>query len=276
MLRRDELDAALVSVTEVLFNDRYDVLDGVAIASLGEVKSVFVAHRYPLAEVHEIFYDVASLTSVNLLKVLMAERGLKAELIPLPDYEIAPSCDAVLLIGDRAIDFVRSMIDAAGTLGAPVIVGSMQGRLDEKRAMAPLEGALHELARHAERHGVPLLFEPLNRYETNVVTTLIDGAMLVRGLRLENVKLLADLFHMNIEERDMAASIRFAGELVGHVHFADSNRQAPGRGHIDFVPIATALQDIGYKGYLSAEALRGTDSDDAARQTMKAFHQFFS
>jgi chorismate dehydratase len=107
-LRRDELDAALVSVTEVLLNDRYDVLDGVAIASLGEVKSVFVAHRYPLAEVREIFCDTASLTSVNLLKVLLAERGLNAELIPLPDYEIAPSCDAVLLIGDRAIDFLRA------------------------------------------------------------------------------------------------------------------------------------------------------------------------
>ena len=108
MLRRDELDAALVSVTEVLFNERYDVLDGVAIASLGEVKSVFVAHRYPLAEVREIFCDPASLTSVNLLKVLLAERGIQAELIPLPDYEIAPSCDAVLLIGDRAIDFLRA------------------------------------------------------------------------------------------------------------------------------------------------------------------------
>jgi chorismate dehydratase len=108
LLKRDELDAALVSVTEVLFNDRYDVLDGVAIASLGEVKSVFVAHRYPLAEIHEIFCDAASLTSVSLLKVLLAERGLKADLIPLPDYDVAPSCDAVLLIGDRAIDFVRA------------------------------------------------------------------------------------------------------------------------------------------------------------------------
>jgi len=107
LLQRDELDAALVSVTEVLLNDRYDVLDGVAIASLGEVKSVYVAHRYPLAEIREIFCDPASLTSVNLLKVLLAERGLKADLVALPDYEIAPSCDAVLLIGDRAIDFQR-------------------------------------------------------------------------------------------------------------------------------------------------------------------------
>lgn len=111
MLRRDELDAALVSVTEVLLHDRYDVLDGVAIASLGEVRSVFVAHRYPMAEVREIFCDPASLTSLNLLRVLLAERGIKAELIPLPDYETAPSCDAVLLIGDRAIDFSRAEHD---------------------------------------------------------------------------------------------------------------------------------------------------------------------
>jgi chorismate dehydratase len=75
---------------------------------LGEVKSVFVAHRYPLAEVKEIFCDAASLTSVNLLKVLLAERGLKPDLIPLPVYDIAPSCDAVLLIGDRALDFARA------------------------------------------------------------------------------------------------------------------------------------------------------------------------
>ncbi|HMJ91769.1 MAG TPA: menaquinone biosynthesis protein [Candidatus Acidoferrum sp.] len=111
MLRRDELDAALVSITEPLLNDRYDILDGVAVASLGEVKSVFVAHRYPLAEIREIFCDAASLTSVNLMKVLLAERGLRPEFVPLPDYEIAPSCDAVLLIGDRALDFTRAKHD---------------------------------------------------------------------------------------------------------------------------------------------------------------------
>src|SRR5262249_43220228 len=74
MLRRDELDAALVSLTEVLFNDRYDVLDGAAVASLGEVYSVLLAHRKPLPELTEIFCHQASLSSINLLKVLLAER----------------------------------------------------------------------------------------------------------------------------------------------------------------------------------------------------------
>lgn len=106
MLRRDELDAALVSITEVLLNDRYDVLDGIAIASLGEVLSVLLAHRPPLEEIREIYCDPASLTSVNLLKVLLAERGLHPRFQPLEDYSMAAQKDAVLLIGDKALEFL--------------------------------------------------------------------------------------------------------------------------------------------------------------------------
>ncbi len=105
MLQRDELDAALVSVVEVLFNDRYDILDSIAVASLGEVKSVFLAHRRPLEEVTEVYCDPASLTSVMLMKVLLAERGLKPEFKPLEDYASAKEKDFVLLIGDAALDF---------------------------------------------------------------------------------------------------------------------------------------------------------------------------
>lgn len=108
LLRRNELDAALVSITEVLLTDRYDILDGVAIASLGEVYSVLLAHKKPLAEAKEIFCDTASLTSVNLLKVLLAERGLKPAFKPLENYESAKEKDFVLIIGDRAIDFQRA------------------------------------------------------------------------------------------------------------------------------------------------------------------------
>jgi chorismate dehydratase len=106
LLRRDELEAGLVSVVEVLFNDRYDVLDGIAIASLGEVKSVFLAHRGPLEEAREIFCDTASLTSVELVRVLLAERGLKPEIKPLESYELKQMPDYALLIGDRALDFL--------------------------------------------------------------------------------------------------------------------------------------------------------------------------
>jgi chorismate dehydratase len=108
MLQRDELDAGLVSVVEVLFNDRYDILDGIAIASLGEVKSVLLAHRKPLSEATEIFCDTASLTSVQLLRVLLAERGLKPEFKPLATYDMAALPDYAMLIGDPALDFALS------------------------------------------------------------------------------------------------------------------------------------------------------------------------
>lgn len=105
LLREGKLDAALVSVVEALFNEAYDILDGIAVASLGEVRSVFLAHRIPLEKVERIHCDTASLTSVSLLKVLLAERGLKPDFVPLPDYADAQHHDAVLLIGDRALDF---------------------------------------------------------------------------------------------------------------------------------------------------------------------------
>lgn len=107
-LRRGDLDAALVSITEVLQHDGYDILDSIAVASLGEVLSVFVAHRKPLDEIREVHCDPASLTSVNLLRVLLAEKGLKPEFKVLSSYEAASQHDHVLLIGNAAIDFARS------------------------------------------------------------------------------------------------------------------------------------------------------------------------
>ena len=119
MLRANELDAALVSTAEVLLTDRYDILDGIAIASLGEVYSVLLVHRCPLAEIQEVFCHTASLSGLNLLKVLLAERGLKPEFKPLPDPARAAEHDAVLIIGDPAIDFQRAHPPAtdSGTTG---------------------------------------------------------------------------------------------------------------------------------------------------------------
>ena len=107
-IRNGELDAALVSVTEALFHEGYDILDGVAVASDGPVKSVFLAHRQQLEEIKTVYCDTASLTSVNLLRVLLAERGINPIFEPLPDYAQARELDNVLLIGNSGIDFLRA------------------------------------------------------------------------------------------------------------------------------------------------------------------------
>ena len=178
-------------------------------------------------------------------------------------------------VRERALTFVRAIIDLAGPFGASAIIGSLQGRwgdsLDKATALGHLAQALNALGEYAQKHGVPLIYEPLNRYETNLVNTVEEGVALLQTLTTTNVVLLADLFHMNIEETDVAAALRAGGRNIGHVHFVDSNRRPAGRGHLDFEPIVAALRDIGYQGYLSAEALPYPTPWEAAQQTIATY-----
>jgi sugar phosphate isomerase/epimerase len=180
----------------------------------------------------------------------------------------------------QARDFIRAIVDLAGCCNASAIIGSMQGRhgegVNKTAAVGYLTEALNDLGEHARQYSVPLLFEPLNRYETNLVNTVEDGLRLLQSLSTDNVKLLTDLFHMNIEEVDIAAALRAGGHHVGHVHFVDSNRRPVGCGHTDFGPITKALREMGYQGYVSAEALPYPDPVEAARLTITAYRKYFS
>ena len=182
-------------------------------------------------------------------------------------------------VRERAIGFVEGMIELAGGFGAPAIIGSMQGRFEgiaRAEALSWLGEALERLGARAGGLGQTLLFEPLNRYETNLVNSVEGGCELLATLKVKNVRLLCDLFHMNIEEESIPGALRAAGPRVGHVHFVDSNRRAAGGGHLDYAPILEALGEIGYEGYLSAEVLPWPDSEQAARQSMAAFRKFVS
>ena len=175
-----------------------------------------------------------------------------------------------------AVNFVKSMIDFGANFGAPAIIGSMQGvhSGDKEEAIKILSESLHELGEHAHSKNVTLLYEPLNRYETNLFNRLDESAEFLKSIRTEGLQLLADLFHMNIEEVDMAQAIRDVSEWIGHVHFADTNRHAIGLGHLNVSPIAKALKDIPHPFFVSAEAFYYPDPDFAAEQTIKSFREF--
>lgn len=179
----------------------------------------------------------------------------------------------------RAVEFVQSIIDLGAPFGAPAIIGSMQGRwgdgVDRDTALQWLRDGLNQLGAYAAQRSVPLIYEPLNRYETNLCNTVEAGVALLKSLDTDNVRLLADLFHMNIEEVDIAAALRAGGRHIGHVHFVDSNRRPAGNGHMDYGPIVTALRDINYSGYLSAEAFAWPNPDAAARQTIEMYRRLF-
>jgi sugar phosphate isomerase/epimerase len=177
-------------------------------------------------------------------------------------------------IRESAREFVAAMIDCAAEHNAPVIIGSMQQsneRIERSAALQYFQESIEELAPLAARKNQVLLIEPLNRYETNLLNSVQQGLDFISSLKANNVRLLLDLFHMNIEEQNIPQIIRLAGPAVGHVHFADSNRRAVGFGHMEFRFIVQALRDIGYSGYLSAEILPWPNSEAAAAQTIEAF-----
>ena len=177
----------------------------------------------------------------------------------------------------QAVAYVEGIIDLAAQHGAPAIIGSMQGKsgddVSHEEAIGYLKESLEKLGPYAKDKGQPLFYEPLNRYETNLFNTLAEGCTVLSDLKTDNVKLLADLFHMNIEEADLPQAIRDAGKHVGHVHFVDSNRRAAGLGHMDHAPIVAALKDIGYEGYLCAEAFPLPDADTCAKTTIETIHK---
>lgn len=97
--------------------------------------------------------------------------------------------------------------------------------------------------------------EPWNRYETYLINRMDQAIAFVDEVARPAVGVMADTFHMAIEETDIAAAIRRAGARLTHVHLADSNRAAPGYGHLDFAPVLAAIADIGYEGWISYELL---------------------
>ena len=176
---------------------------------------------------------------------------------------------------EKAVARIRSHIDFASRLGAMVIIGGIRGKTEEtgdnqKRPRLEDDGrsAICRCVRHAEGKKVTLLLEPINRYETNVINTLEEGMRLIDEIGSENLKLLPDTFHMNIEEKSIEESILQYKSYIGYVHFADSNRQAPGFGHLDFKKILSTLVEINYRNAIGIEILPKPDDFSAAEQAI--------
>jgi sugar phosphate isomerase/epimerase len=230
----------------------------------------------------ELFTSSAAAVDPNVLKPLLEKFNLKLAAVGTGAGKVLHGLtltDPDEDVRKQAISFVTDMIAFGAAFGAPSIIGSMQGNIppgqDRNQALGWLAEGLRFLGHQAEEKGVTLIYEPLNRYETNLINTLEAGVDFIETENLRYVKLLADLFHMNIEEADMPASIRAHANHIGHVHFADSNRRAVGYGHTEMGAIASALKESGYNGFVSAEAFPWPDSDAAALQTITAFRQFF-
>lgn len=178
----------------------------------------------------------------------------------------------------KALERLRDHAHLATVLECPITIGLIRGvlpldqALQEEARKRAIDG-LAQFAAYAESLGLNLYLEPINRYETNFINTIAQGLEVIKEIGAKNVLLLADTFHMNIEEVDMAEALRSAGDRLGYMHFADSNRHAPGSGHTDFAPILAALRKMGYKGFLTVEILPLPDDFSAAQRSARFFQE---
>jgi sugar phosphate isomerase/epimerase len=158
---------------------------------------------------------------------------------------------------------VKRLLELGAELDAPLIIVPIYGRTnrlpDAGTGRSPEEDealwldGLREVTEHGERVGGRLVIEAINRYENSVSVRLADAMRFARVADSPAVRVMGDVFHMNIEEADIGAALESAGELLAYVHLADSQRLEPGQGHLDFDAVFAALARMGYDGWASME-----------------------
>lgn len=161
----------------------------------------------------------------------------------------------------KAFEYVKKVVAFAAEIDCHMVIANPTACCKtvplaprEEEYKWGLEGIIKS-AEFAEKYNVNLCLECWNRYETYWLNRLEQAADMVDAVKKDNVGVMGDLFHMNIDESDMAQAIINCGDKLTHIHFADSNRAAPSKGHIDFVPIMKALREINYQGYITFELL---------------------
>lgn len=168
----------------------------------------------------------------------------------------------------QAVETLKGLVVLAAHFGSQVNLGRVRGFVHDgdsrEAAEARFVACLRECADFAGERDVELLLEPVNHYEINYINSVPEALDVLRQVARPNVKVMPDVYHMNIEDTSITGSLRQAGKAIGYVHLADSNRQAPGRGHLDFRQIVATLREVGYDGYVTAEILPHPDPDSAA------------
>jgi D-psicose/D-tagatose/L-ribulose 3-epimerase len=193
---------------------------------------------------------------------LLADLGLTASVVLVMGEGrelVAASATTVL----STQDYLRHVVDVAVTVGSPVIAGPAYASVGRTWRMSPAErevryaelrDGLAPVVEHATAAGVRVGVEPLNRYETSLVNTVDQALEALDGLPEAGCGIALDIYHMNIEETDLAAAVRRAGSRIAHVQVCANDRGAPGADHLDWPGFLKALDDAGYDGPLVIES----------------------
>ncbi|GIP34945.1 sugar phosphate isomerase/epimerase family protein [Paenibacillus sp. J2TS4] len=179
--------------------------------------------------------------------------------IGLPkEYDVSSQDENVRLNG---IAFMKKILDALHKTGIKAIGGTIysywpadySAPINKPAAREQSIKSMQELADYAAQYDITLLVETLNRFEQFLVNDAKEAVEYVKDVNKDNVKVMLDSFHMNIEEDYMGDAIRYTGDYLGHFHIGECNRKVPGKGHMPWAEMGQALRDINYDGYVVME-----------------------
>jgi D-psicose/D-tagatose/L-ribulose 3-epimerase len=189
------------------------------------------------------------------VKAILDDHGLAVLSLTPQDVDL-PHPDAE--VRAEAVEYYLHLLDFAAEVGAPMMgchgaVGRIRPATTYEQEVVNFVVGVQRIAERAQELGLRLAIEVLNRYESHLLNTAEEAVRFVEEVGAPDVGLLLDAYHMNIEEADLGDAIRAAGEHLFLFHAADSNRQAVGRGHTDFLGVMRALKDVGYDGSIIVE-----------------------
>ena len=263
----------------------------IAIASQNALPSAFVVFRGFEESIHKaavLGYDGVELALKNAdeinrqqLQHLLNETGLQVSCISTGQVYAETGLmftDPVVEKRNAVIKIFKELIDLAADFGRLVNIGRVRGYYSKESKQQSenlfLETAL-ELCEYATLKDVTLILEPVNRYELNFINSVEEGVILLEKANHPNLKLMPDVFHMNIEDVKIGEELSRNIKHIAYIHLADSNRLAPGWGHTDFEDIFRHLNKVDYDGWLSVEILPYPNPDAAAQQAIRFLKPFF-
>jgi sugar phosphate isomerase/epimerase len=262
------------------------------VATPGALPSAFVVYRDPLSitlpKIAALGYDGVELALLDRsqvdmgeLKKLLADTGLTVPMISTGQIFAAGQCSFAAddrPTREKAENLFIGLIDVAAELGAMINVGRVRGTVEGNGVRLEVESrvadSFRRMAERGKKAGVQVVMEPVNRYETDMLNSCDDAVEFLARFSLGHVKIMPDVFHMNIEDPSIEGSLQRHIDRIGYIHFADSNRLYPGAGHLDFSKISQSLQAVAYSGWIGTEILPDPDPDTAARRAIEYLRRF--
>lgn len=234
--------------------------DGLRDLAARAARMGFGAIELPVEQPGDWSADAAAevLAAHGLVPIVIGAMGSGRNLVAAPGSEVVATQN-----------YLVHCVGVAERIGSTVVAGPFTAatgrtwRMDDEERQArygELRTALAPVVRQAERAGIRLAIEPLNRYETSLVNTVEQALDALGPLLGPGLGLALDSYHLNIEEKDIGAAVRAAGPHLAHVQVCGNDRGAVGDDHFDWPAFLDALDDAAYAGVLGLESFTGENA----------------